>query len=495
MSLKVRLANIISPNDFTISYKTGRTPGDITVGFTSYGSVYSGGTTEVIISGVTINYETQYWFKLTDIVTDGYCITNLYTHVDDYFPCILVSLTPTPSLSELSPSATPSVTPSQSEISPLVTPTVTPSQSEISPLITPSVTPTITATPSITPTVTETPLITSTPSITPTITETPSITATPSITPTVTPSYEVYYNIVQCCATSEIGYLDNMISGAEVALALGTRIAVDSETCPRWIVIGYSSNIVGYTYVFGTIQTGQFNCIDPTPTPTITPTITPSQSSLSFSIYASTDGVLTPDNGIRITYRINNGSWVNSSISNVLSSCGTATFMLTIPLNNGDTLDVGVRDYLGTSDIVAGVSETLPALENGTCGRTNPATFINIASSKTLYFCCDVIGSNLNTTCPPPTPTPTPTATNTPVPYNQYDVIKCDGLTTDTWITSQALMVGQVYTEIDPTGVTGNTLECWTVTSTTTTFSPSNIGVVYIVTGDCDDIPGPCIIY
>lgn len=208
MSLVIRLANITSPNDFVISYKSGATLGDITTGFTSYGTTYAGGTTEVIVSGISLNYETQYWFRLTDLVTNRHRAVNIYTHSYYYFfDCnfnggsaiytILPSVTPT-----ITPSITPSIT-----FTPTITPTLPP-DCEFSggnagvfitptPTVTPSITASVTltptpdaspsSTPTVTPTITESVTPTPTPDVTKTPTVTPSITITPTITPTYTP--------------------------------------------------------------------------------------------------------------------------------------------------------------------------------------------------------------------------------------------------------------------------------------------------------------------
>jgi hypothetical protein len=108
-----------------------------------------------------------------------------------------------------------------------------------------------------------------TPSLTPTITNTPTITPSPS---------GPFYNLLRCCTNETlVGYLDRNIDGADVPLAIGTRITVDDENCFNWIVEGWSNNIVGYVYVFGII-TGANGCTDPTPTRTPTPSVTPSIS-------------------------------------------------------------------------------------------------------------------------------------------------------------------------------------------------------------------------
>lgn len=80
MSLVIKLKNIVSPNPFTVSYKSGLTPYPLDSGFTAYGSTYSAGTTFVNISGVTLNFNSTYWFKITDTVTNRYIIENIETN-------------------------------------------------------------------------------------------------------------------------------------------------------------------------------------------------------------------------------------------------------------------------------------------------------------------------------------------------------------------------------------------------------------------------------
>jgi len=150
MAIDIRLINIVSPNEFALSYKSGVTIGDLYNGFIRYpdtGTTYSGGTTGITISGVNFDYGQQYWIKIEDKTNGSFIIENINVFNAGFFV--------SPNINCVSP--TPSGTP-----------------------ITPTPTPTIT----LTPTNTSTPLIT--PSNT--MTQTPTITITPSITPTITPS-------------------------------------------------------------------------------------------------------------------------------------------------------------------------------------------------------------------------------------------------------------------------------------------------------------------
>lgn len=97
MSLHIRLYGINSENDFIVSYKSGETLNSETTGFTSYDS-YVAGTTGVTISGVTLSYNTNYWVKIQDSITNRYIIENIVTHEDCYFGCYDSTPTPTPTI-------------------------------------------------------------------------------------------------------------------------------------------------------------------------------------------------------------------------------------------------------------------------------------------------------------------------------------------------------------------------------------------------------------
>ena len=91
MGLNIRLHDITAPNPFTLSYKTGSTPVDVSTGFTSYGTTYSASTVTdyhanpIVIPNV--EFSTQYWFKFTDTVLGNYTIENIYTHDSKYYEC------------------------------------------------------------------------------------------------------------------------------------------------------------------------------------------------------------------------------------------------------------------------------------------------------------------------------------------------------------------------------------------------------------------------
>lgn len=170
MGIHIRLVNLVTTNNFTLSYKTGETLGDVDSGFTTYGGTYAAGTTEVIVSGITINTNTQYWFKIRDVVTDDYTIQNIKTHNLYYFG--------------ISPTATPTPTPTMSSTpTPTPTPTLSPT-----PTSTPTPTASSTPIPTATPTETSTPVPTATPTTVPTSTPTPTVSPTPTKTPTPTPT-------------------------------------------------------------------------------------------------------------------------------------------------------------------------------------------------------------------------------------------------------------------------------------------------------------------
>lgn len=99
MSVKVRLFNIESPNDFIISIKAGNSPYPLDSGYYQYGGVYQGTiTSEVIIDNFSFNYNRQYWIKLTDQKTNRHIIENIYIHdFIAYFDCVMGG-TPTPTI-------------------------------------------------------------------------------------------------------------------------------------------------------------------------------------------------------------------------------------------------------------------------------------------------------------------------------------------------------------------------------------------------------------
>ena len=86
MGIVIRIYDIASPNDFTVSIKRGDTAYPLDSGFNPCGGTYSGGTEQISISGYTVSpgtkytslqFDTQYWLKLVDTVTDRYIIENI----------------------------------------------------------------------------------------------------------------------------------------------------------------------------------------------------------------------------------------------------------------------------------------------------------------------------------------------------------------------------------------------------------------------------------
>jgi hypothetical protein len=87
MGLNIRIHNINVPSSFELFYKTGNTPGNMTVienGYTKFGGTYPSSTNEVVFTDATFN--TQYWFKIqyTGVTGQensvGYIIENIKTH-------------------------------------------------------------------------------------------------------------------------------------------------------------------------------------------------------------------------------------------------------------------------------------------------------------------------------------------------------------------------------------------------------------------------------
>jgi hypothetical protein len=122
MSLYIRLHNIISPNNFSLYYKSGESVGNPNSGFTYY-NTYTGGTTGLVISGVTLSLNTKYWIKIVDDVTKKYIIENIYTHESCYYDCFDATQTPTPTKT---PTQTPTIPTTQTQ-----TPTPTPTKPTI----------------------------------------------------------------------------------------------------------------------------------------------------------------------------------------------------------------------------------------------------------------------------------------------------------------------------------------------------------------------------
>lgn len=123
MAIVVRLYNINSPNNFTVSIKEGNSAYPLlsTTDYFDYGA-YDGGTTEIDITDYNFNMNQQYWIRIIDNVVNsidnkrGYIVENIYIDSKSinnvsgntifvYIPASGASPSPTPT-------PTPSITPS-----------------------------------------------------------------------------------------------------------------------------------------------------------------------------------------------------------------------------------------------------------------------------------------------------------------------------------------------------------------------------------------------
>lgn len=79
MGLNIRLYNISCPNDFVVSISTGYTGSYVTY------NTYSGGTDNITIENV--EFDTTYFVKIEDVVTNLYVVKTVKTHDSKYFEC------------------------------------------------------------------------------------------------------------------------------------------------------------------------------------------------------------------------------------------------------------------------------------------------------------------------------------------------------------------------------------------------------------------------
>ena len=83
MGLVVRLYEIVSPHDFRIYIKESETPYPLDTGYIRYHGAYSGGTTQIELSDPKeyhFEFNTQYWIKIVDTITNRYINENVYIH-------------------------------------------------------------------------------------------------------------------------------------------------------------------------------------------------------------------------------------------------------------------------------------------------------------------------------------------------------------------------------------------------------------------------------
>ena len=210
MGLNIRIHDINVPSSFELFYKTGNTPGNMTVienGYTQFGGIYPSSNSRnynndpIVFTGAT--FDTQYWFKIqyTGVTGQensvGYIIENIKTHqpvghiyyalhccdfsggVAAFYTGCTFSGGTVVYGSSLDP--TPMPTPAPTATTPPATPAPTPNAT---PNPTPDATPAPTATiPGATPAPTAT-----TPPATPEPTPEPTAGPTPGPTPDATPN-------------------------------------------------------------------------------------------------------------------------------------------------------------------------------------------------------------------------------------------------------------------------------------------------------------------
>lgn len=239
-TLKIYIKSIVSPNNFSLSYKKGNNVGNLNSGFTPYGilptgTTYSGGTTEIIVSGLSLIYGEQYWIKIDDLVNRSFIVENIIIHEEDYFNSICVPVV----------TATPTVT-NTPGASPTTTPTITssPIVGTPNPTSTPTLTPTETPSPGTTPTMTVTPTVTETP----TLTSTPVPTSTPAPTSTPLPILIGFNQTTGLLNLNDLG--DNIINITISGTATASQSWINCDSPPA----SYAdlSYLVGSSYIAAT---------------------------------------------------------------------------------------------------------------------------------------------------------------------------------------------------------------------------------------------------
>ena len=119
MGLNVRIYNIVSDGNYILRYKSGDNPYPVETdsSFTTVGT-YTTSTTTVEIED--LEFDTQYWIKMTDVTTGRYIVKNIYVHDSKAYPCYdtmcfnveVICDTAQPTATP-SPTSTPNPTPTQ----------------------------------------------------------------------------------------------------------------------------------------------------------------------------------------------------------------------------------------------------------------------------------------------------------------------------------------------------------------------------------------------
>lgn len=80
MGVILRLYEVNFNNDYYVYYKESVTLGDENEGFVKYGDLMDKNNNIIILSGITINFNSNYWIKIVDSVTNNYVIKNILIH-------------------------------------------------------------------------------------------------------------------------------------------------------------------------------------------------------------------------------------------------------------------------------------------------------------------------------------------------------------------------------------------------------------------------------
>jgi hypothetical protein len=432
MGLNIRIHDINVPSSFELFYKTGNTPGNMTVienGYTQFGGIYPSSSSRnynidpVVFTGATFN--TQYWFKIqyTGVTGQensvGYIIENIKTHqpvghiyyalhccdfsggvADFYTGCTFSGGTVVYGVS-LDPTSAPTSTP---VATPLPTPDPTATTIGATPDPTNTQTPTPTGTAGTTPIPTNTPTPTPTetiPGATPNPTQTPDATSGPTSTPTETALPGICYQMIfPTSATSSTGqvlyicytktddtavcepYYQYEDSGAN---SPSITVKICSKTEPS-IKYGLNGNqnfpdmeTFNVTTGSGCIVSSDCGGNDPLP---------PSPT--------ATAEVITNDSGDCYRWSVDDGN-NNSGMTVTYTPIG-ANVIYTVNVNEveSDTQYYYICTKTEPIFMSDGNGTLFPSIQDGTCSLVDG-----------VYSGCQ---------SPIPDATPNPTATNTPTP-------------------------------------------------------------------------------
>jgi hypothetical protein len=141
MGISIRLINISGTTSYSVGYSTSP--------YGPFTTALTGTTSTATISGAPFEFDTQYYIKLTNLVTNRYIIENIYIHDSKAYPlydtidfdlsavCVPPPLTPTATPTQTrTPTPTPTLTASIG-LTPTATPTLTLTQTPTASLVEP----------------------------------------------------------------------------------------------------------------------------------------------------------------------------------------------------------------------------------------------------------------------------------------------------------------------------------------------------------------------